>query len=346
MHPSITRWMGFCERVRFMSTRASFLASAVAAVALPGVASAALFSDNFDTDTSSNFTVNRTSTDTLATFSYDYSADSIPSAPNSTGGTTRGLKLEANIAAPTGKEAITVAPNGQSFSGAYRLNFDMWINANGPFPGGGTGSTEYLTAGVGYNGTTVNNSGTSGSGTWFAANGEGGASGTSTTARDFMAYNNSGAFIQDNATPGVYAAPSPNAQDNFNEYYTTEFIGMAPPEGQTAASPVIQIGTTNVGTLGFRWIEVEIAVDGSTVTWTLNDPTVGTDGLLIATITNAASTTGNISLGYNDIFSSLSANPEFSFGLIDNVVVSVVPEPASLSLLGLAGLAVLRRRRA
>lgn len=324
-------------------------AVAVAALfALPAVSSAQIvYSDNFDADTSASYNILRTSTDTAATFGYNYAADGIPSAPNSIGNTTLGLKLEANMAAPTGKEAITVTPIGQSFNAnpGYTLKFDMWLNANGPWPNGGTGSTEHVTAGVGHDNTTVNNTGTSGSGVWFSVSGEGGNSGTSTTARDFLAHNNNGTFIQGNTTAGVYAAPEPNSQDNFNTYYADEFPGRTPPAGQQAANPTVQNDVaTNVGTVGFRWVEVEVKAEGNVTTWTLNDPTVGTGGLLIATV-ESASNSGNIAIGYNDIFASVSANPEFSFGIIDNLRVEAIPEPASLSLLAIGGLATLRRRR-
>ena len=100
----------------------------------------------------------------------------IPSAPNSTGGTTKGLKLEANMTLGV-VAALSLSPIGQSFSGNYRLHFDMWINANGLFPAGGNGSTEGLTAGVGTAGNRVewNGSGTTADGVWFLVDGEGGA---------------------------------------------------------------------------------------------------------------------------------------------------------------------------
>ena len=44
----------------------------------------------------------------------------------------------------------------QTFSGDYTVVFDAWMNALGPFPGGGSGSTEFLTYGVGGDGTTNN----------------------------------------------------------------------------------------------------------------------------------------------------------------------------------------------
>src|SRR3954470_18791916 len=120
------------------------------------LAAVTLFSDDFDSNTSANYTPNVSSSDTRVTFAYDYSPDGIPASPHSAGGTTRGLKLEANIVSPAATEGLTLTPSSFSASGDYKVTFDLWMNANGPFPGGGTGSTEFVTAGVGYDGSSVN----------------------------------------------------------------------------------------------------------------------------------------------------------------------------------------------
>ena len=84
-----------------------------------------------------------------------------------------------------------------------------------------------------------------------------------------------------------------------------------------------------------------ILVDGSTALWKIDglpiielDPSIGSSFSLV----------GNISIGYMDIFTSVSDNPEVSFGLIDNLVVEI-PEPATLGLLLIGGMAVLGRKR-
>ena len=70
----------------------------------------------------------------------------------------------------------SASPSGQSFSGAFA---DVWQNFNGPFPGGGNGSTQMTWAGGGTNGTTAQFPGTSVQGVGFAASGDGG------TAQDY-----------------------------------------------------------------------------------------------------------------------------------------------------------------
>ncbi len=96
-------------------------------------------------------------------------------------------------------------PANQSFAGDYRLRFDMWINVNGPLPGGGTSSTESLTAGIGTAGNRVQWTGTGSTadGYWFAADGDGGVTDTSTTFGDYCAF--VGTSLQAAAT-GVYTA--------------------------------------------------------------------------------------------------------------------------------------------
>ena len=260
------------------------------------------FSDNFDTDTSANWNINVSSEDTDATFAFDYSAVPVPPSPNG-GGSTLGLRLAANIDTPASVEAITLSPKNQNFGGDYVLRFDMWINAPGPFPAGGSGSTEYVTAGVGYDNVSVNGILPSGgSGGWFSVSGEGGST------FDFYAVKN--AVPQSGA--GVYAAGSQNS----SALYYSVFGGFdIAPIGQTDPP---QSGTLVSGAMGFAWHEVTIYRQGTIVRWYI-------DGLLIATLDSTVGDSfplaGNISIGYNDRFTSLSTFPEFTFGLIDNLVV-------------------------
>jgi len=263
-----------------------------------------LFFDNFDADSSANWTMNRSSTDCRVTHFYNYSPYGIPSAPNSTGGTTRGVKFEANVSLGVAA-AINISPNGQNFGGDYRLRFDLWINANGPFPAGGTGSTQHGTAGIGTAGnrTQWTGAGSTADGIWFGADGEGQASDASP---DFRAVINTSLQASNS---GVYAAGlGPSARRCYDPYYATTF-----PAGQTA--PVIQgqSGSLASGTIGFAWRDVVITRVGNKVEWFI-------DGLKIASITSPMSSS-NIFIGYWDAFNSLSSNTNLSFGMFDNVRV-------------------------
>ena len=286
---------------------------ALLTVTLPPVAQT-VWLDNFDANSAANWLVNRSSTDCRATFNYNYAANGIPPAPNSTNNTTRGVKLEANVSLGTAA-AINISPVGQSFSGDYRLRFDLWLNQNGPFPDGGNGSTQHGTAGVDTSGTSVHwtGSGSTADGYWFAVDGEGGASDTSSTAmNDFGAFSDTTYY---SAGSGVYAAgTASNSRGNGNSYYAGTFPGgqTAPAAQQSAYSQ--QTGSLAVGTIGFAWRDVIITKTGDTVEWSI-------DGLKIATISGAAFASSNIFVGLWDSFDSLSDNTNLSFAVFDNVRV-------------------------
>jgi hypothetical protein len=287
-----------------------------------------VFLDTFDTNSASKWQVNKSSTDTRAIFNYDYSGMGIPAAPHSTGGTTRGLRMEANLTAGA-VAALSLSPTNQSFGGNCRLRFDLWLNMNGPLPGGGAGSTEHLTAGIGTAGNRVQWTGTGSTadGCWFAADGDGGAADTSTTAGDFCAY--VGASLQGSVT-GVYAAgTNSTVKGNNDAYYLAAFPTGLPAPALQQANYAQQTGTLAAGTLGFAWHEVIVARHASTVDWAI-------DGIKLATITNATLTASNVFVGYWDTSASLSDNTNLSFGLVDNVRVEV-PSAAPVTTTVLTG---------
>lgn len=167
-----------------------YLAAVAGALWMPSAALAVeLFTDDFDADHTTNWTVNSGPTDytdpdgdvggdfssNQAKFFFDYSTVGIPSAPHSTGGTTRGLKIMANQdgdfdGISPGLTGITVSPTGQDFStaGDYKLKFDWWANFSGPFPAGSSGSTQLSTFGIATSGAVANYAGTA-DGVFFAS---------------------------------------------------------------------------------------------------------------------------------------------------------------------------------
>jgi hypothetical protein len=278
-----------------------------------------LFSDDFDVNSTANWLVSRSSADTQVTFAYDYSALGIPPAPHSSGGTTRGVQFMANMSngAPA---ALSISPAGRSFSGDYRLHFDMWINANGPFPGGGVGSTEYLTAGIGSAGNRTEWIApfSIADGYWFSVDGEGGVSDISASQGDFVAY--TGTNAQAAGSGRYWAGTDASSRGNGNSYYLADFPGgQTPPSQQQVLDPQ-QTGALDLGTVGFVWNDVIVSVQGDVVEWSIN-------GLKVATFTNTPSTAGNITLGLWDPFASVSDNPAVSFGLVDNVRVEAPTTP-------------------
>lgn len=307
-------------------------------LALPLTASAAtLFSDNMDAASAANWTkIDGGAADSLATFGYDYSADGIPEAPSTTGGNaTSGVKLEANLSAGA-LDVFTLVPNGQNFTGTHQLRFDAWMNFNTDVAGAGT--TEFLGGGVGHNGAAADLI----SGAQLVATGDGGSS------NDYRAFKSSTGLASDQ-----FFIPDPamvGGSHNGNIPYHTNYLpAVAPPVDQ------LQGGTGVAGSPGFQWVtfiftainqgginKVRIAIQkpGSgvhpLVNIQCNDTSDGSTG---------CTSEGNISLVYADFFSSVAPDPALQFGIIDNVTVTDVPEPASLALLGLGGLVVLRRRR-
>lgn len=300
-----------------------------------------LWTQNFESDTTANWAVNTLGTGADANFFFDYSSVGIPKAPHSGAGDgTYGLRLRANQYGLGGTfpGGVSVSPSGLSLPGDFILRFDMWLNFNGPAPGGGSGSTQVSGAGIGTAGSSAQIAGGTVDSIFFGATGEGGSS------VDYRAYAPA-AQSGYGDTSGVFAAGSASGVRNNTHAYYAGFGAASAPAAQLALYPQ-QTGTTAAGALGWAWRDVEIAKLGNMVTWTV-------DGLLIATVdTTAAGTLGgnNILFNHFDINATVSSDPNspaLLFGLFDNVVV-YVPEPtsATLTLMGLAALVLAARRRA
>ena len=274
---------------------------------------AVVFSDDFDSNTSANWVTNESSADNSVVFNYNYANDGIASAPHSSGGTTKGVRFQANLTAAV-VAAINISPVGQSFAGDYRLHFDMWINTDGPFPGGGSGSTEFLTAGIGTTGHNVQWTGspTTADGYWFSVDAEGGVSGTSTTSGDYLGY--IGTAGQQPSAGIYYAGTDTTAHDNANPYYLAGYPGGQSAPALQQSTYGNQTGALALGTVGFTWHDVIVSRKGSVVDWAI-------DGIKVSTISNATFTANNVFIGFWDPFASLSANNAESFGLVDNVRV-------------------------
>jgi len=272
-----------------------------------------VFADNFEVNTATNWIYNKSSADTAVTFNFDYSALGIPSAPQSAAGTTRGLQMKANLAAGA-VSALSLSPTNQIFAGDYRIHFDAWINVNGPLPAGGSGSTEFLTAGVGTAGNRTEWTGNaSADGCYFSIDGEGGIGDTQTGAADVNAY--IGPTVQLASTGIYWAGTDVTARGNLNDYYTTAFpFNAFPPTLQQTTYPVQQNGSLADGTFGLAWHDVIVSKRGTTVDWVV-------DGFRFVTISNTTLTASNVFVGFWDPFTSLSASNAINFGLVDNVRV-------------------------
>jgi hypothetical protein len=286
-----------------------------------------VFQDNFDTGTSAgSWTGALSGADASVNYAFNYSTLGIPSAPNSTGASTIGMRFLANQSAGV-FQGISASPNSQSFAGDFKLNFDMWLNYAGPLGVGGSGTTQLATFGWGSNGTGVQWPGLSSS-VLLATSLDGGS------AQDYRLYKNN---AQDTAVAS-YAAAS---QNNSATYYTSLYGAQSAPSGQITLFPG-QTGSTDAGEVAFRWVDVEIQRVGSLLTWRIDgNPIASTD------VTGLTLSGSNIFFGLSDTnaASSTDANDFLIAAIYDNIRVDAIPEPGVTGLGMLCGAALFLRRR-
>lgn len=341
-----------------MKRETSMMTAAVLAGLGAAVAhGATVYSDNFDTDTSANYSVNQTpgatGNSSTAIFAFDYSTLGIPSAPHSTGGTTIGVKtavdsLQASTNPPNVLGAITVSTkNVGALTTPYVVQVDVWGNYIGGtnISASGTNGTTAAALAIGTAGTTLVSPNASDA-ALFETFHDGGNSTTSNS--DYRAYvattgtatNTTNAA----ASTGYYAAgTSTTAKDNTNAYYSFLPSVSAPTLQQTNYAST-QTGSSPAGVIGFRWTTWTITNDGTNVTWAINGTTIATVPL------SAYNALGGGQVAFGSIDSGLTGAYDATSALLnsdiwDNLTVTTTPEPTSLALLGFAGAGLLARRR-
>ena len=328
--------------------RKLYFAMAVCCLAMLSVdARGALFVDDLD-DPGALGVVwgkNASSSDNTTTFGYDYSADGIPEAPNNLGGAaTTGVKLEANNTDfdDTTGEFFSLYPIGQNFTGKYQVKFDSWQNYS-TFDrenDGGNGTTEFLGGGIGYDGVSAD----VGSGHVLINTNEGGS------GSDYRAFK--GATFLGH---GDMVAGSRNATGSGPNFAATSALyqGLFPAGSGVPPAAQGQTGTPNEnrgGTPGFQWVTHTISVDGDIIRHSMTNQNGDSRNIVVYDNTvldpnNVVPTDGNIMIFYADFFSSVSPSAGVTFGLVDNVIVSI-PEPATAMLsMGGLGWVFTRRRR-
>lgn len=333
------------------STKLLTLAAGLSLTLVQSASATLLFSDKFDNAVTSaaNYVAVGQTARTFATYAWDYSALGIPSAPSTTDGSTKGLKLDANTGAGTPAGAGLTLHTALGFTGDYIVKFDAWVNVNGDFPGGGTGSTRFMTAGVGGNGTSQNSTHAiptiTGSGGWVAIAGDG------ENRLDYRMYKagtsqapSTGQFAAGTHTQAV--SPFNDARNSNDPYYQSlgnVDVDALPVQGGVAN----QTGITKGGMFGMKWQEVELHVDADGGTAGAPSMTWYISGLLIGTLdggnSGAFTSNGRVTLGFLDPSSNAADDPQYNFALIDNL--RVVPEPSSVALCGLAALGLFAVRR-
>ena len=265
--------------------------------------------DNFNADTSDVYEVLEfTEGRDRVVFGFDYSSIGIPEAPNSTAGGTTAVQFFVNdpfedTTNTTG--AVQIAPDlndvlaGRDFS----ITYDLWMNVNGPLPGGGGGSTEAMMVGVGFNSEFAIEAGTT-NGTYFTVVGE---AGVTTDIRSFTDDGFNG-MNDDGSTINV-------GGDSLEDPY---FAEIAPGGVDVDSLPIQggqdnQIGETRQGQIAFRWHEVRVDVEGNQVSFYIDDLLIAQD--------KDAEVDGTIFVGHADYFSSETDIPKWNFSLVDNLRV-------------------------
>lgn len=284
-----------------------------------------VFSEDFEIDHRLDYTyvTNSTGGLNLADLYFDYSSLGIPLAPNSPDSQTHGLKLGANLDTSVQQfpSGVSVSPLGFAITENFEMRFDMWMNFNGPAPGGGNGSTIVGGAGYGTAGTSAQVAGVADS-VFIGATVDGGSSADYRVyaPAHAISYQDAAHIIADDpGSPLVYYCGSRNNTGGGN-YYVTNFPGQPVPAAQTALYPQ-QTGTAANGTLAFAWHDVVLKKVANTITYTI-------DGVLIATAdTTDAGTLGGANILFNayDINSTASTDPNaaaLQFVLIDNVRIT------------------------
>ena len=312
---------------RFM---AGAILSALGLAAGSRAAETVLFQDDFETDSSAlwNTIIDATANteDATVDWAFDYTAvnvtingveQTIPPAPNSTGATSRGVRLSVNNVDDTDPDtsAINLYAEGQNFSGDYALRFDLWINYNGGAYGG-SGSTEFAMFGLNHLGTEPNWAIGStvlptSDGIWYAASGEGGA------ARDYRNYEGDGlgAPLEYQVQEGGFLDRD---GDGVAEQEVNSQTAIDYPLNLLFPSPPYE----TIGAAGKHWNEVELRQRDGVITLVMN-------GYVIAEkLAATAASAGTVMLGMMDIFSSVANPAADNFVIFDNVRVVSLEDPA------------------
>ena len=270
------------------------------------------WSDNFNANTSDiyeilEFTPGRD----RAEFAFDYSTVGIPEAPSSTDGGTTGVRFFVNDpfdgtdGRTSGVQIVPIDLDQLLEDNDYSVTYDVWMNVNGPLPGGGGGSTEAMMVGVGFSGFDPIEAGNL-DGTYFTVTAEGGAG---TDIRTFSLNSGYNGVNPDGTSINV----GPESLED--AYYADIFPGgIVVDDLPVQGGEDNQLGTTDLGQMAFEWHRVRVDVEG-------NEAKFFVDDLLIAHDKDAW-VEGNVVVGLMDYFSSVSDVPDWHFSVIDNLDVS------------------------
>ncbi len=310
-----------------------------------------------------------------ADFGFNYAALGIPEAPNSQPGdaSRRGLRLATNTVGRFAGDQVAAVYESPLFVGQYTVQVDAWLNWS---PNASeVGTTEHVGVLAGFKVAEAQRTfspGQNGAGVLYSSDGGGGC-GSTGSACDYMLVKN-GAELD--LASGQYGQTSfgLNNQAGYNNTDSNASLNLQTlfPSFNiaTATGGLNATGTQPAGALGFQWVTVTLEVDANatgnganghlgTVKVTLQSHRSG-NSFVLGTIDNSieqnpadgintyerpVNLEGGIGLMMTDLFATGPTNPNFAFGLFDNVRVyqgllgeslssshSIVPEPSSMLL--------------
>ncbi len=331
-----------------MNSKNIAIAIAVAALSKTTSNAQTVYSDSFSSaGDAANYntfvTAGSTGPSSDATFGYDYSALGIPSAPNTTDGSTLGLRLRVDnlqTSVSTTVGAVEVVTKNLTLPSQYVFSVDVWGNYIGGTSIAASGSNGSTGAAVGI--------GTAGTSLQYIAGNDG---------LLVEAFHDNGGGVNNEyrvytgnthptpATSSYYAAGTSATSASYTDPYYSFLGSHTAPAAQISLSAATQGGSTPVGIIGFAWHTMTVVQNGTTMTWAI-------DGHTIATVPDSAVTlAGNqISLGADDsglAGNSTAINQLLNADIWDNALLVAMPEPSTYALaaLGAAGLYIARRRQ-
>jgi hypothetical protein len=254
-----------------------------------------LLEDGFESSDSTGYIIvdntsvpGQSAPDGSVTFGYNYLADGIPLAPNSTIFGGRGLRMTANETAPGDSDHYTVFNTTTFGLQDYRVTVDMYMGVNGA-----SGTTEFASIGVLGQFEVIHSTASplSGSGHFMSVTGDGGSS------SDYRHFTEDFGYVSSGET---YLDPENSANQQGALYQSIL------PGGDFPGSP------------GNRWVTVSIDVSftDSTITYAINGVEIIRTPIEVASLFDAI-TAGLLSLGYGDMFSSIGPH----FVIFDNLKV-------------------------
>jgi hypothetical protein len=294
-----------------------FLSAAALLAVVATSVEAQLYTQNFDTagglSTLTRRDINAADNSVNDSFNYGTHVNAtgtavpIPSAPNSTGGSTVGLRVDVNQAAGAVNTVVLFPNPAAALPAQYTLQFDMWAN----FATDNTSTTtEFFSFGAAADASAVISQSPSGSNAFNIAITTEGGSGT-----DARYAEGTGAIAVNNAKPGW-----PTSSETVNAGPSDDWIDWLPLTTTTPLPP-------NDGNWFYRWTTIELQVNQTSSSATVFVTPAGGTRSQVASFSYVGGAARPF-FGLTDLFTSLGGAD--TFVVFDNVqIIDNTPPPVS-----------------